>query len=727
MALLAILSVIACGGATPEQRLQWAVAQEAAGQNRAAILELRVALQQDPGLSAARLLLGQLFLKVGNPSAAVAELETAARLGEASAELAASLALARVASGEARHAQRVLATFEQIEPSELIAPLTAALGSAYLILGQTELARERLTRLAQRDPTAAQAWLGLARLEMIEGNPPLALSHAEKAFRLDPEVLETAMTLGALREATGDLHGARQAFEDAMALAASREASTVFARTGLVRVLLSDNDFAQAGPILAQVLREYPTWVEANYLQAWSLLKSGEDPQAKPYLERVLQARPDHQDSRYLLALIAFREGRHEQAQDALQRIVARAPADLRARLLLAQVHAQKGMHDDAVRVLRAGLNREGYEPEAAFTLALGQSLMRSGKHEEGLAMLARAAAEAPEAAHIRTQFALAQLASGGSSSAEAALLEATEMAQGFGPPEMLVMFMQVEAGRFGEALASAERFTERYPDIATAYNLLGAAHLANSNVNAARRALRHALKLDASFAPAAVNLALLEAQGGELATARRLLAGVLAKEPGHRSATLAMADLAYAEGDLTSTRHYVQDAWRADRGNEGLSLRWAELLSHEGKHDLAADVLAGLGDDADVSDTVLIARVVAGRRAERIEETVAALQTLLLRHPDDERVLLALTQTLAADGQTEIAQRMLEQHSRKSGAARQPLLILKAKLPLQHQSWAKAEQVLNVLSKGDDADAETQGPRGDPARAAWQCVNAAG
>ena len=713
-AVAATLLLAACAGGTPEERLQRAIGYQSDGRNQAAILELRSALQQDPEMAEARLLLGELFLEIGDASAAVVELERAERLGVTHRELSLTLAQARVASGETRHARRVLATLGQIEANELSAPLTTVLGRAHLSLGEIERARELLTASAAREPLLAQAWLGLARLEMVEGNQVSALRHAEEAFRLDPDILEAAMTLGALRLATGDAARAGEVFEAATALAARRQATTAYARMGSARALMATNDYTQARLILAQVLRDSPTFAEANYLQAWAHMHAEEYAQAKPHLERVLQELPDHQDSRYLLALIAFREDRNDQARDALARIVARTPGDRRARLLLAEVHARQGMHDEAVRVLRAGLLEDGSEPDAAFKLALGQSLMRSGKREEGVAMLAQAAEAAPEAADIRTQLALAQLASGASSAAEAELRAVAELSEGFAPPDLLLIFMLIEAGRFDEALDTAERLTRRYPDDATAFNVLGAAHLANGDADAARRATRRALELDADFAPAAVNLALLEAQAGDMATARHLLAAVLARHPGHRSATIALADLAHAQGDLESTRRAVDDAWSADQGNVELSLRLANLLSREGEHDRALEVLAGLGSHADVADAVLTARVVAGRRAERLEESIAALETLLLRHPKDEGVLLALAQTLLDHQQIEPARELLADHLRDPGATGTPLLLLHAQLLLHHESWTAAEAVLNVLSQRDDAKAASEMLQGD-------------
>ncbi|MCC5888564.1 MAG: PEP-CTERM system TPR-repeat protein PrsT [Gammaproteobacteria bacterium] len=724
-AAIVILAMVACGGGTAEERLERAVGYEASGRNQAAILELRGALQQDPELTAARMLLGQLFLEVGQASAAVVELERAGRLGEASEAHAVALARARVASGETRHLRKVVDSLSQTEPKALSTALAAALGRAQLALGETAKARELLANLAEREPAAAEAWLGLARLEMAEGDVQLALRHAEEAMRLDPDVLETAMTAGELRLASGDPAGARKAFDQAIAIASGREASTAAARLGLVRALMTLEEFAEARPILTQVLREAPNYAEANYLEAWFHLQDNAFTEAKPHLERVLQVMPDHQDSRYLLAVVAFREGRYDQARDALQRLVARHPADRRARLLLAQVYGQQGAHRDAVRVLRAGLDAPlaaqphaalpgAPQPDAAYKLALGQSLMRAGNHKEGVETLAQAAAEAPEAADIGTQFALAQLATGASRAAETELIRVTEHGSNSAAPEMFLILMQIEARRFDEAVASAKRFAARHADAPTAHNVLGAAHLANGDEPAARQAMRQALALDPSFAPAAVNLALLEAQAGDMATARSLLNGVLAAEPGHRSATIAMADLAYAEGDIETTQRFVGNAWQADPSDVDLSLRLAALHMRQDEPERALEVLAGLGNNADVSDAVLTARVRAGRQAGHLEAPVAALETLLRRHPDDQQLLLALAQTLAGGHETERAQQVLQDRIRDPDAAQTPLLILQAELLLHHQSLARAEEVISLLSRRQDAGAAMPLLRGD-------------
>ena len=81
VALAAALLVAACGNSDPSAMLS--SARDYLGKNDApaAIIQLKNALQEDPDLGEARLLLGQALLSSGDPVGAETELKKAADLG----------------------------------------------------------------------------------------------------------------------------------------------------------------------------------------------------------------------------------------------------------------------------------------------------------------------------------------------------------------------------------------------------------------------------------------------------------------------------------------------------------------------------------------------------------------------------------------------------------------------------------------------------------------------
>ena len=715
----ALLLLAACGGPSPEERLQRAAEYEASGRYQAAIIELRNALQEQPGLAEARLTLGLVFLQLGDYLSAVAELERAADLGLESMELREGLALARVASGEERYAREVVAELGDQPAQSLSVSLAASLGRALQRLGREEAAREVLAALVDRAPDSPQARLAMARLDWSQGQVDAARAQARAAVAVAPEDQEALMLYGELLLAGGEFAEAQEVFRDMVNLATSRGASAAFARLGLARALIATGEFGEVANIVEQILRELPELPAAHYLEALVHLENAELTDANQSLERVLTAVPDHSPSRYLRAAVAFREDRFERARDDLDRVIARDPANLRARMLLAAVHAERDRHDRAVSVLRAGLREPGLEPGAGYYAALGQSLLRAGQsQEEGLEMLGRAVAAAPDAAGIRARLALAHLATGATGMAEAELQQAVDLTESFPLSDTLLVLIQLEQQRFDEALASARRFVDRNPDAPMALNMLGAAHLGRGETDAAREAFERAVDLAPGFAPAALNLAAMNRSAGELDAAGTRLEAVLDSDPDNRTARLRLAALAQEQGRLDDAIGLLRAPWEQDRTDQQLSLALADLYSAAGDAANVFESVSGLGADADVSDRVLAVRARSGLQAGRIEAALGALEELASRRPDDDRIGLGLAPALAGVDETRRAMEVLAQQIGNAERAATSMLRLYADLLIRSEQLDGAESVIEELEGRSDAAFATALLQGDLARA---------
>ena len=79
-ALVATLLITGCGGETPESMVASAKDYLEKNDDKAAVIQLKNALQTNPDLAEARFLLGKAMLESGNPTAADLELRKAAEL-----------------------------------------------------------------------------------------------------------------------------------------------------------------------------------------------------------------------------------------------------------------------------------------------------------------------------------------------------------------------------------------------------------------------------------------------------------------------------------------------------------------------------------------------------------------------------------------------------------------------------------------------------------------------
>ncbi len=101
---LVVVLIMGCSdNLTVEERIERAREAREAGETQGAIVELKNALQQEPGSAEARFLLGQVYLETGQGAEAEKELERAKELGLDSDSLIIGLAEARLLEGEYQH------------------------------------------------------------------------------------------------------------------------------------------------------------------------------------------------------------------------------------------------------------------------------------------------------------------------------------------------------------------------------------------------------------------------------------------------------------------------------------------------------------------------------------------------------------------------------------------------------------------------------------------------
>lgn len=141
------------------------------------------------------------------------------------------------------------------------------------------------------------------------------------------------------------------------------------------------------------------------------------------YLE-TLRVDADRPEAQLALGLLHARRGDLAQAERAYLRALEIAPGAVPTRINLADLHRMQGREDAALRVLREGLALAP-DDDADLEHALGLALVRSGRREEAVAALGRAAALAPERPRYAYVYAVALAGEGEGVRALAVLEEA--------------------------------------------------------------------------------------------------------------------------------------------------------------------------------------------------------------------------------------------------------------------------------------------------------------
>ncbi len=209
------MSVTACRGADPEQRIAQARQHCFRGEPDKAIDALQAALRDDATDRTARLLLGDLYMDQGEPHLAEREFRQELALGRDDGTASLKLARALLAQGAY---QRVLDdTSSAMGPAQH--PVLLALrGAAACGLGKVAAASEMLNRALRLNPDSPDALLGLARISQWQGERAAASALLARALAASPDNADCLRFLGDLARAAGNTEAALAAHERILAV-----------------------------------------------------------------------------------------------------------------------------------------------------------------------------------------------------------------------------------------------------------------------------------------------------------------------------------------------------------------------------------------------------------------------------------------------------------------------------------------------------------------------------
>lgn len=272
---------------------------------------------------------------------------------------------------------------------------------------------------------------------------------------------------------------------------------------------------------------------------ALSLERAGDSEAALAAYLNAMDLAPDDLEIAYKTATALLRAGLLEEAMSQLRRIVFNDPQHVDARASLGNCHFLQGDLENAERNFSDVLSEAPDNPNALYGLA--SVLMQTGKESEAMAPAQRLAGLLPENAAAQTLYAQTRARDLQPSAAIAAYRKALHKDPGYIPALLGLAEMLVRAKRYEEAVSFAEEAAVLQPSRPEAYKLIGDAHQAAGNLEAARdaylKALAHAPNRTDLLLPLSVTSRKLEDNEGALLHARQ----ALINEPGNSLAANAV------------------------------------------------------------------------------------------------------------------------------------------------------------------------------------------
>ncbi|MEZ5490805.1 MAG: tetratricopeptide repeat protein [Gammaproteobacteria bacterium] len=499
--LLLAIMLGACSPEVSEQELLDRARQALTqGEDRAAEIDVKTALQQNPGNAAGRRLLGEVYLFQQNPVVAAEELERSLSVTE-DEEARILYARALLASGDA---ERLLAMHELGEFASVSEQprYQVILARVYASNGELERARSLVDEafaVAPEDPMVAtsRALFQLA----VPGEVADGRTLLESTLEAHPDYAEAWSLLGGIQRGEGALADAEASYASVVALNPYRFTDLL----SLVEVRMDQGKVDQVRNDLQTLLRNYPDHPGVSFLQGRLLIQSGDNEGALAALFNVLNVIPDHSGSLFLSAVANIGEGNLATARGQLDRLLAAEPGNLQGQLMSANLYLQQGDPESAEEVARSilqfdamnypamgilvsaleaqdqggaqsiellermiNVNPEAPEPR----MALGSALMQSGDTAGGIAQLQAARDLTPQLTQVREALIQAHLSAG---DIESAMAEAEDYAQQLpdNPRPNLFMAriamqqndMESARGHFSDAEARLRQALEEQPD----------------------------------------------------------------------------------------------------------------------------------------------------------------------------------------------------------------------------------------------------------------------
>ncbi len=536
-ALMLSLFLAGCGGGSTESMLTSAKEYLAKNDNKAAIIQIKNALQKNPDSPEGRFLLGSALLKSGDPANAEAEFRKALALKHSPDELVPELARAMLST---RQYKKLTDEFSntQLTVPRAKAELQVALATAYSGQGNKDLYQAALAAALVAEPGFAPALVAQAHQKSVVKDFDGALALADEIIAKTPNSAEAWKLKGDILYFTKN--------QPKEALLAYRKVieirpELVLGQSSVMTVLLGTGELEEAAKQLEALKKLSPNHPQTKYFQTQLAYQKRDFKAARESAQQLLRVVPDNPRAMQLAGVVEFQLNSLLQAEALLSKAVAAAPELVLARRILIMTYLRSGQAAKALVALNQGISKGVVDPE--INTVAGEVYLQNGDIKKAEEYFAKALKLAPTDARKRTSLALTQMIGGDVNSAFGELQDIASSDSG-ATADLALISAHLRRGDLDKALVAIDGLEKKQPDKPLAANLRGRTLLAKKDIAGARKSFERALTIDPQFFPAVASLAGLDLADKKPEDAKKRFESVLAKNPKNVQALLAIAEL---------------------------------------------------------------------------------------------------------------------------------------------------------------------------------------
>jgi putative PEP-CTERM system TPR-repeat lipoprotein len=521
------------------------------GDNKAAIIQLKNALQSNPDNADARYLLGTIYNKTGDYKSAEKELRKALSLGMTPSKVVPDLGQALLSL---REFQQVLDETDKVSQNN--SPEISTLrGNALLALGKVEEAKASFQSALKDKPDFPDALVGLARYSLIKKDMEGATAFAEQAVTLNPGNAAAWLYKGDLLRMKGEMDSALAAYDEVVKLMPNN--SLAYLNKASLEIGARKFDAAQAD--IDSARKVAPGNLMVRYTQALLDFNQQKPTEALESLQQVLSKAPDHLPSLLLAGAVQAALGSNPQAEQHLKHYLEKDPGNLNARKMLVSVLLRSRQPQRAMDVLAPALKTGQHDPQV---LALsGEAYMQAKDFAKATEYFEKAASLAPKSATLHTALSMSRMAQGETQRGVAELEMASRLDPKSSQTNILLVMTHLRLKEFDKALAVLRTLEKEHPDNPLIENLKGGIYLGKKDTGLARASFQKALSLQPTYFPAVLNLAQLDMQDKKPDAAKKRFEAVLEIDKKNPEAMAALARLALSQGQKNEATNWLERA----------------------------------------------------------------------------------------------------------------------------------------------------------------------
>ncbi|HEY5604478.1 MAG TPA: XrtA/PEP-CTERM system TPR-repeat protein PrsT [Gammaproteobacteria bacterium] len=543
--------------------MQKAQTLQSEGKYRAAVIELKNVLQQDPDHREARYMLGTISVTIGDGLSAEKHLTKAESLGVAADRVQVPMIKALMLQGKYDEALNRMAVIDRNVPAETQSELLVLGGEVYLAkgdIGNAVNSFEAASKLNQKNATAI---LGLAKVSLVKGDLEKAESQVSAISESDENAVEMLLLKAELASKRQQLDEAERLYRRALDITEQRNLrnAEINVRGKLAFILLVNNKIDEASQQISHLQKAAPDNLFPKYLRGLVAYQKKEFDVALEYLQQVTSKAPDHMPSILLLGSVHYAKGNLEQANTYLTTFVNNVPTHIQARKLLGVVRLKMNRPGEAVEVLETAANSA--QDDSALLALIGQAATYSGNTELGVDYLKKAKKAKPESSVIRSELAKVYLRQGAYDSAikELEAISGDDADQA----KLLLVYTHLRKENFAGARATVKDMLTQKPASPAWWTVSGGVEMLAGNRLKARADFNKALEIQNDFIHARLNLAKMEIEDGRLDEAKSQFDKILSVDAKNISALMGMAQVAEQSGEVEQALAWVEKARQAN------------------------------------------------------------------------------------------------------------------------------------------------------------------